>query len=57
MGSRYVGIVSLERFLAVERYCESSRPVASAPPHRVPEPGGNTTPKRPGADRVSGKVR
>jgi hypothetical protein len=57
MGSRYLGIVSLERFLAVERYCESSRPVASAQPRRVPEPGGNTTAKRPGADRVSGKVR
>jgi hypothetical protein len=57
MGSRYLGIVSLERFLAVERYCESSRPVASAPPRRVPEPGGNTTPKRSEPDRASAKVR
>jgi len=57
MGSRYLGTVSLERFLAVERYCESSRPVASAPPRRVPEPGGNTTPKRSEPDRASAKVR
>ena len=57
MGSRYLGIVSLERFLAVERYCESSRPVASAPPRRASEPGGNTTAKRSQADRASTKVR
>jgi len=57
MGTRYLGFVSLERFLAAERYCESQRPVASAHPRRAPEPGGNTTPKRPGADRASGKVR
>jgi len=56
MGSRYLGVVSLERFLAVERYCESHQP-ASAQPRRVPEPGGNPTAKRPGADRASGKVR
>jgi|GEM_PF-3692729 len=57
MGSRYLGVVSLERFLAVERYCESQRPAASALSRRVPEPGGNTTAKRSQADRASTKVR
>jgi hypothetical protein len=61
MGTRYssrnLGIVSLERFLAVERYVECRRPVAPAQPRRAPEPGGNTTPKRPGPDRASGKAR
>ena len=36
MGSRYLGIVSLERFLAVERYYECRRPVAPAQPRRTP---------------------
>jgi hypothetical protein len=57
MSSRYLGVVSLERFLAVERYCESSRPVASAPPRPAPRPGDNPAAKRSGADRMSGKVR
>jgi hypothetical protein len=37
MGSRSLGIVSLERFLAVERYYQCSRPVAPAQPRRAPE--------------------
>jgi hypothetical protein len=37
--SRYLGIVSLERFLAVERYIESHQPVTPAPPRRVTRPG------------------
>jgi hypothetical protein len=55
--SRYLGIMSLQRFLAVERYYECQRPAASAPPRRASEPGGNTTAKRSGADRTSGYVR
>jgi hypothetical protein len=57
MGSRYLGIVSLERFLAVERYVESHQPATSAHPRRVPYAGGSTTAKRPGADLASGKAR
>jgi hypothetical protein len=56
MGSRYLAVVSLERFLAVERYHESHQ-AASTHPRPVPEPGGPTTAKRPPADRRSGKVR
>jgi hypothetical protein len=37
--SRYLGIVSLERFLAVERYIDSHQPVAPAPPRRATRPG------------------
>ena len=46
MGSRYLGIVSLERFLAVERYVESHQPAATARAPRVPRLGGGTTARR-----------
>jgi hypothetical protein len=52
MGSRYLGIVSLERFLAVERYYECRRPVAPAQPRRAPEPVGRSSAERPGTDRT-----
>jgi hypothetical protein len=55
--SRYLGIVSLERFLAVERYCESHQPAVTAQPRRAARPGDNPAAKRPGADRASAKVR
>jgi hypothetical protein len=57
MGGRYLGIVSLERFLAVERYYECQRPVAPVQSRRVAQQGGNPTAKGQGADRASGKVR
>ncbi len=40
MSGRYLGVVALERFLAVERYCQAHQ--AGAPTHssRNPEPGG-----------------
>jgi hypothetical protein len=57
MGSRYLGIVSLERFLAVERYYECRRPVAPAQPRRTPERVGRSSAERPGTDRTPGKVR
>jgi hypothetical protein len=56
-GSRYLGIVSLERFLAVERYCESHQPAAPAQPRRAARPGDNPAANRPEAGRASGKVR
>jgi hypothetical protein len=46
--SRYLGIVSLERFLAVERYCESRPPAPSAQPRPAPRPGGHAPAERPG---------
>jgi hypothetical protein len=57
MGSRYLGIVSLERFLAVERYYECRRPVAPAQPRRAPEPVGRSSAERPVTDRSHGEVR
>jgi hypothetical protein len=57
MSTRYLGIVSLERFLAVERYCESQRPAAPARPRQAPRPGDDPTAKRHAADRTPGKVR
>ena len=54
--SRYLGIISLQRFLAVERYYECQRPV-SAPPRRSSEPAGRAPAERPGAERTSAKVR
>jgi hypothetical protein len=44
--SRYLGIVSLERFLAVERYIDSHQPVAPAPPQRATRPSAGTTASR-----------
>jgi hypothetical protein len=55
--SRYLGIVSLERFLAVERYCESHQPAAPAQPRRAARPGDDPAAKRSQADRASTKVR
>jgi hypothetical protein len=54
--SRYLGMVSLHRFLAVERYYECQRPVP-APPSRASEPAGRSSAWRPDADRPSGKAR
>jgi hypothetical protein len=56
-GSRYLGIISPERFLAVERYHQRRRPVAPAQPRRAPEPVGRSSAERPGTDRTPGKVR
>jgi hypothetical protein len=52
--SRYLGVMSLQRFLAVERYYECQRPV---PSRRTSEPAGRSSAKRPGAARTSAKVR
>jgi hypothetical protein len=56
MSSRYLGIVSLERFLAVERYVESHQPVVPAQSRRVSRPSAGTTASRRAA-RTWGKVR
>jgi hypothetical protein len=55
MGTRYLGIVSLERFLAVERYIESHQPVTPAQPRRVSRPRAGTTASRRAA-RTWGRV-
>jgi hypothetical protein len=54
--SRYLGVMSLQRFLVVERYYECQRPLP-APPRRTPEPDDHPTAKRQGAVRTSDKVR
>ena len=53
--SRYLGIVSLERFLAVERYVESHQPVP-AHPRPVSRPGAGTAASRRAA-RTWGRTR
>jgi hypothetical protein len=53
--SRYLGIVSLERFLAVEQYVESHQPVTPAQPRRVSPRAGTTASRR--AARTWGMVR
>jgi hypothetical protein len=35
MSSRYLGVITLERFLVAERYCES-RPTSSTDPRPTP---------------------
>jgi hypothetical protein len=35
MSSRYLGVITLERFLVAERYCES-RQMSSTDPRRTP---------------------
>ena len=52
--SRYLGIMSLQRFLAVERYYECQRPVS---PRRASGPAGRAPAERSGAGRTSAKVR
>jgi hypothetical protein len=52
--SRYLGIMSLQRFLAVERYYECQRPVSS---RRASGPAGRASAERSGAERTSAKVR
>jgi hypothetical protein len=52
-GSRSLGLVSLERFLAVERYIECHRPVAPPRARRAPEPDGRSSAERPDADRTA----
>jgi hypothetical protein len=54
--SRYLGVMSLQRFLAVERYYECQRPVP-APPRRASEQAGRSSAERSGAVRTSGMVR
>jgi hypothetical protein len=54
--SRYLGVMSLQRFLAVERYYECQRPVP-VPPRRASEPAGRSSAARSGAERTSAKVR
>jgi hypothetical protein len=54
--SRYLGMVSLHRFLAVERYYECQRPVP-APPSRASEPADRSPAEGSGAVRTSGKAR
>jgi hypothetical protein len=58
MSSRYLGVVSLERFLAVERYRESHQP-GSTHPVRDPEAGRRTDAnKRPSqAGGMSARIR
>ncbi len=43
MSSRYLGVISLERYLVAERYCESHQ--ASSPDPR----------RSPGVDRTGGR--
>ena len=61
MSNRDAGFLALGRFLAVERYCQSSLP-SSTHPVRIPHPsrtGGHGAPKgserlpRPAADLAS----
>jgi hypothetical protein len=54
--SRYLGIVSLQRFLAVERYYECQRPVPASP-RRASEPADRSPAEGSGAVRTSAKVR
>ncbi|HEX8134312.1 MAG TPA: hypothetical protein VF880_12905 [Actinomycetes bacterium] len=49
--------MSLQRFLAVERYYECQRPVAPANTRRAPEPGSGSSAKWSGAGRTSGSAR
>jgi hypothetical protein len=64
MSYRYLGVISIERFLAVERYRQSHpapSPAQSAstigpPPRRTPAAGARTAPQagRAGGSAVSG---
>jgi hypothetical protein len=36
MSSRYLGVITLERFLVAERYCESRQTSSSTDPRRTP---------------------
>jgi hypothetical protein len=58
--SAHLGVMSIERFLAVERYRDSHRTVASTHPLPTTGPvgrGGRTTADRPRSDGGSAKVR
>ena len=64
MSSRYLGVISLERFLVVERYRESHQLASPAHPLRRPGADSNGTPAgRPGtgaafpASRNAGRSR
>jgi hypothetical protein len=50
MSSRYLGVITLERFLVAERYCESRQPSSST------DPGGPSTWTRT-AGAASGRAR
>jgi hypothetical protein len=53
MSNRYLGVISLERFLVVERYRESHQLASSAQPPRRPGADRNGTP----ADRPETNLR
>jgi hypothetical protein len=44
MSGRYLGVISLERFLVVERYRESHQPASPANPLRRPGADSNDAP-------------
>jgi|Tabmets5t2r1_1033131.scaffolds.fasta_scaffold207048_1 hypothetical protein len=56
-GSRYLGIISLGRFLVVEQHCQCRRPVAPDQPRRAPEPASRRSVEGPQADRSSSKIQ
>jgi hypothetical protein len=56
MGNRYLAVVTVARFLAVEQYRESHQ-AASAHPRQNPEPGGRNPATRSRADGTSGVAR
>jgi hypothetical protein len=55
MSSRYLGVITLERFLVAERYCESRQPSSSTDPRRTldVDPNGGRG-QRPGARTRTG---
>ncbi|MDF2742513.1 MAG: hypothetical protein K0S88_3883 [Actinomycetia bacterium] len=55
MSSRYLGVITLERFLVAERYCES-RQTSSTDPRRTPnlEDRGGGRGDRPGSRTGTG---
>ena len=62
MSTRYLGVISINRFLVVERYCQShpspAQPSSTIgpPPRRTPAAGPRTAPPagRAGGPAVSG---
>jgi hypothetical protein len=53
MSSRYLGVMTLERFLVAERYCES-RPPSSTDPQPTPSRDRGDRRGRPGAGTGAG---
>jgi hypothetical protein len=53
MTSRYLGVISLERYLVVERYCESHQPSSSHPRRSLgSDPAGGRDGKPDSSDRT-----